>query len=152
MDAELGATALMPDQLKSSRIYVYLIKRKCVAAAVVSRIEEAFVVLPNGQEDALRFGDDGAVFASYVCRILSRDVRRPAPVKAIAGVHRIWTARSARRRGLGTKMLDTIAHHWLYGGQRLTARDLAFSQPTQAGAALARSWTQSSAGWLVFDI
>jgi len=69
----------------------------------------------------------------------------------MVGVHRIWTARSTRRRGLASQLLDAVAGHWLYGGQRVAATQLAFSQPTQAGAALARAWTGlHDGGWSVF--
>ena len=176
VDRELSASSLSSEQLDDARIYLYVSggsKPKCLAAAVASRIETAHAVLATRAstdgDGTLRFGeDDGAVFASYVSSrradlafgassprscIWTRSLttHRPDAVPAIVGVHRVWTARSARRRGLASQLLDAVAKHWLYGGQRVSITQLAFSQPTQAGAALARTWTGlHDGGWSAF--
>ncbi|SCV71033.1 BQ2448_3795 [Microbotryum intermedium] len=156
IDAELGATALTPKQLCQGCKLVFVTaaggnsktKDKVVAACLVQRIKKAHqIVIPEGENEdgrapakderrAVEFsaGDDqgGAIFCD------------PGPVPALLGIHRIWTCSTYRRKGLGTKMLDLIAARCIYGApisQERRKLDVAFSQPTGKGQALATRWT-----------
>ena len=60
------------------------------------------------------------------------------------GVHRIWTVPAHRRAGLASRLLDAVAARCIYGYPVVKARrgvEVAFSQPTGKGQALARRWT-----------
>lgn len=72
---------------------------------------------------------------------------RPEPQSAVLGVHRIWTSASHRRNGLATALLDAVAARAAYGypiPQERRKVDVAFSQPTGKGSALATWWTGTS--------
>lgn len=74
--------------------------------------------------------------------------RSPDPLPTLLGVHRIWTSSSHRNAGLATLLLDAAAQRFIYGcpiPKQRRALDVAFSQPTGAGMALARSWTGTDA-------
>ncbi|SCZ98339.1 BZ3500_MvSof-1268-A1-R1_Chr7-1g09101 [Microbotryum saponariae] len=159
IDAELGATALTPKQLRQDCKLVFVTtaegnskhKNKVVAACLVQRIKKAHqIVVPEGEDQGrapvkdgrrtIEFsaGDDqgGAVFCD------------PNPVPTLLGIHRIWTCSTYRRKGLGTKMLDLIAARCIYGApisQERRRLDVAFSQPTGKGHALAARWTGTKA-------
>ena len=77
-------------------------------------------------------------------------MHRATSVPARLGVHRIWTSRSARRLGLATRVLDAARARFVYASP-IPKAEVAFSQPTGAGAALAKRWTGKQTGWLVFE-
>jgi N-acetyltransferase len=56
-------------------------------------------------------------------------------------VRKIWLAPASRGRGLAHALLDTARSHFVYGAHAVPRAQVAFSQPTRAGAALARSYT-----------
>ncbi|GAA5841194.1 hypothetical protein JCM9279_000574 [Rhodotorula babjevae] len=151
IDTELSSTALTPEQLAQSKIFLFVTpQRKVIAAAVVQRISEAFKVVVKEEEPSinevvevkpstglLRFGDDdGAIFCSST----------PSPT--LLGIQRIWTSTSSRRHGLASLLLDFAAAKFVYGspiGPERRAVDFAFSQPTGKGQKLARAWTGTRA-------
>lgn len=72
----------------------------------------------------------------------------PTPVPTLIGIHRIWTSSSYRRSALASLLLDAVAARFIYAApiSKSARKDaVAFSQPTGAGMALARSWTGTKA-------
>jgi N-acetyltransferase len=90
-------------------------------------------------------------------------------VAAVLGVSRIWTSPMHRGQGIALALLDTAVER--HNSQldpngadattsaskstsRMTRirdkRQVAFSQPTESGAKLARKWTGKSFGWSVY--
>ncbi|KAK4055644.1 hypothetical protein OIV83_000190 [Microbotryomycetes sp. JL201] len=141
VDAQLSSSSLTFEQLADCKIIVLLTsQRKIVACAVIQRISEAFQIgsskQNHDQNSMLRFGEDeGAIFCS------------PTRVPVVLGVQRIWTSSKFRRRGLAARLLDAAAARCIYGypiPQERRAADMAFSQPTGKGQALARAWTGTS--------
>lgn len=63
------------------------------------------------------------------------DARRAASV----GIYQIWTHPSYRRKGVGTRLLDTVRKRMVWGTE-VDRKLLAFSQPTQDGLQLAQSY------------
>ncbi|GAA5889809.1 hypothetical protein JCM8208_001137 [Rhodotorula glutinis] len=149
IDTELSSTALTPEQLALSKVFLFVTpQRKVIAAAVVQRISDAFEVVVQEQSadeegevkpsaGLLRFGDDdGAIFCSST----------PSPT--LLGIQRIWTSTSSRRHGLASLLLDFAAAKFVYGSpiaHERRAVDFAFSQPTGKGQKLARAWTGTRA-------
>ncbi|RMD41555.1 hypothetical protein DV735_g3569, partial [Chaetothyriales sp. CBS 134920] len=60
-------------------------------------------------------------------------------VPAIVGVSRIWTSRAFRRKGIANNLLECVMNKFIYG-MDIEKTEMAFSQPTESGAALARGW------------
>ena len=68
---------------------------------------------------------------------------------AVVGVSRIWTSKTFRRRGIANNLLDCVMNQFIYG-MEIAREEVAFSQPTDAGAGLARSWFEEDQGWCVY--
>ncbi|KNE64242.1 hypothetical protein AMAG_09279 [Allomyces macrogynus ATCC 38327] len=74
---------------------------------------------------------------------------RARPVEAkFAGIARVWVDSKSRRQGVATRLLDAVAE--AVGADEGRAR-VAFSAPTTAGWALARSYTGDEDEVLVYD-
>lgn len=84
---------------------------------------------------------------------------------AIMGISRIWTSSTHRGQGIAERLINTAInrHNAVIndatvkaGGQCAHSRsikrkqDIAFSQPTEAGATLARKWFGRAYGWRVY--
>ncbi|KAL2345296.1 hypothetical protein Fmac_006581 [Flemingia macrophylla] len=65
---------------------------------------------------------------------------RSEPTAAACGIRAIWVTPSNRRKGIATQLLDA-ARKSFCAGLELEHSQLAFSQPTSAGKALATSYT-----------
>jgi hypothetical protein len=71
-------------------------------------------------------------------------------VARMAGVLRVWVAREGRRRALASKLLD-LARHRLLPGTVLPKSAVAFTTPTQSGAAFAVGYSTVPAAALDAD-
>ena len=97
-------------------------------------------------------------------------------VPAVLGISRIWTSSQHRGQGIATALLDTaLMHHnqqvrrnnvlaskcepsapgksdveYLKVLKEVGKEDVAFSQPTESGAKLARKWFGKGYGWKVY--
>ncbi|RMZ89801.1 hypothetical protein DV736_g2968, partial [Chaetothyriales sp. CBS 134916] len=70
-------------------------------------------------------------------------------VPAIVGVSRIWTSKAFRRMGIANNLLECVMNKFIYG-MDIEKTEMAFSQPTESGAALARGWFGHDNGWCVY--
>ncbi|KAF9425447.1 N-acetyltransferase esco2 [Podila epigama] len=61
------------------------------------------------------------------------------PQPAICGINRIWVSPVHRRKGIASRLLDAVRDRFIYAC-KLELKDLAFSQPTGDGKALARRY------------
>jgi N-acetyltransferase len=68
---------------------------------------------------------------------------------AVVGVSRIWTSKAFRHKGIANNLLECVMNQFIYGLE-LEPLQLAFSQPTEGGAALARNWFGEQHGWAVY--
>jgi N-acetyltransferase len=68
---------------------------------------------------------------------------------AVVGVSRIWTSRAHRHKGIAANLLECVMSQFIYG-MEIEREQVAFSQPTEAGAGLARSWFGEDTGWGVY--
>lgn len=62
------------------------------------------------------------------------------PVRAVLGVGQVWVSLAHRRRGVASRLLGAACATFVYG-YRVPVDEVAFSHPTQAGRALAESFT-----------
>ncbi|KAF9990820.1 N-acetyltransferase esco2 [Mortierella antarctica] len=90
---------------------------------------ESTVSGSQGQEEEGDDDDDerSAIFCSTV------------PQPAICGINRIWVSRHYRRQRIASRMLDAVRNRFIYAC-KLDKKDLAFSQPTGDGKALAKQY------------
>lgn len=68
---------------------------------------------------------------------------------AVVGVSRIWTSKAFRHKGIANNLLECVTSQFIYG-MELETHQVAFSQPTESGAGLARAWANEQYGWAVY--
>jgi N-acetyltransferase len=118
------------------QVFIFLRGRKCVGLLLAERISSGFTVI-----------NSGFPIVTSNCEGASEADKLQHP--AMLGISRIWTHRSERRNGVATKLLNAART----GFQPLfiiNKDKVAFSQPTQLGANLARRWFGRENGWLVY--
>ena len=125
------------------KMYLYLRERKCVGMCLVERIAKGHRILPAGDTSSRVLSAPSQTPSSGSLTI----EERPSP--AVMGISRIWTPSSHRRQGIAKKLLDCAAISFMYG-MHVDKELIAFSQPTQGGTSLARSWFGKCYGWLVY--
>lgn len=69
--------------------------------------------------------------------------------KAYCGITRIWVSPEMRRKGIASRLLECVCKNFLYI-KHLEANEIAFSDPTQMGQNLARSFTNSN-NFLIYN-
>ncbi|EMF09153.1 uncharacterized protein SEPMUDRAFT_8993, partial [Sphaerulina musiva SO2202] len=165
---ELGAVAIPEAEiwdLKNEEInipeskyksFLYIRGNKCVGYLLTQRIAAALEVLKARKQqeaDAAKALEDELAEASQHPLHLS-DTRH----SAVMGISRIWTSSSHRSHGIAQCLLNTAInrhnsirdlddhHEEAYTRKQ----DVAFSQPTEAGAKLARKWFGRAYGWRVY--
>jgi len=132
------------------KVYLYICGNKCVGVCLVQRIKKARSVMPSSttletdcmpriemeQNGRPQRGDGGI-------RICDEDC------PAMLGISRIWTSNDSRRQGIARKLLDCAIENFEFAISIPKDR-VAFSQPTDSGAKLARVWFGKEDGWLVY--
>ncbi|XP_053618314.1 uncharacterized protein LOC128679861 [Plodia interpunctella] len=124
---QLGYEAELRGEPHTYTAYLYIEKKKIVGCLVVEPKLKGYKLIP---------GDPDCCSVEHY------------PVKC--GVSRVWTHRSARRRGVAARMMDCARASFLYGAA-LTIADLAFSAPTAAGKAFAASYTGTQNFYVYLD-
>lgn len=114
-------------------MFLYVHGGKCVGLALFERIVRARRVLPRGEAEkaaraSLKVGEEW--------------------VEARMGVSRIWVSKEVRGMSVARALLDVGAGGGLEAARRVD--EVAFSQPTESGASLARRWFGREDGWLVY--
>lgn len=146
VETELGGIGISEDDLLSQitlpssatndkhdryKTFLYIRKDRILGACLAERITTAFVV------DETLTSEDSAITTS------------PNPKPATIGISRIWVSKTARGQGIARKLLDAAAERFIYRF-RIPREQIAFSQPTNSGARLARAWFGKRGGWLVY--
>ncbi|KAG0212665.1 N-acetyltransferase esco2 [Mortierella sp. GBA30] len=166
VNEELGSVEFDPEQLEACKVFLYISgKKKVVGCVVAERIKQGFEVVVSYEgsfsltsnpvntkamtvlltpatsateqtdRDAAsksdptghRSDEGSAVFCSTV------------PQPAICGINRIWVSAHYRRQKIASRLLDAVRDRFVYAC-KLETKDLAFSQPTGDGKALARQY------------
>ncbi|KAI1320487.1 N-acetyltransferase esco2 [Mortierella claussenii] len=162
VNKELGSVDFDPEQLDACKVFLYISgKKKVVGCVVAERIKQGFEIMSM---------NDASCSSSLALQQRSEDssssldvkeIQIPAPITgasatssdptgsaifcstvpkpAICGINRIWVSTHSRRRGVASRMLDAVRDRFIYAC-KLQCSDLAFSQPTGDGRALARRY------------
>lgn len=161
--SERGATTSSTGQYTA---YMYVRQGKCIGLLLVQHISEAKKVVQP--EKSTRAEDTST--GRKMSALERLRVKRAAQVEELAstqpiqlatkpsaarlGISRIWISPSHRGQGIAKSLLDqALEHHNSSPGDgqpQATKEDVAFSQPTEAGAKLARRWTGKAYGWKVY--
>ncbi|TKY61926.1 CHROMOSOME TRANSMISSION FIDELITY 7 [Spatholobus suberectus] len=160
MELELGSEWILHDLCK---VYLFVSQHRVVGCLVAEPIEEAFKVVSGSvagpadrakkrgvktRSTTLQFGN--VIFQREVERrvasVSDSDRMEGAifcdskPTAAACGIRAIWVTPSNRRKGIASQLLDAVRKSFCTGLE-LERSQLAFSQPTSAGKALASSYT-----------
>ncbi|XP_028295304.1 N-acetyltransferase ESCO2 [Gouania willdenowi] len=142
-DSELGFQQLTLSQPKQARTYLFVnTERMVVGCLVAEPIRQAFRVLekPNVYKDMTK-DDFMEPHRAWCCST--------APEPALCGISRIWVFSLARRKGVASRMLDTVRSSFTYGSH-LTKKEIAFSDPTPDGKLFATKYCSTPA-FLVYN-
>ncbi|XP_041716531.1 N-acetyltransferase ESCO2 [Coregonus clupeaformis] len=137
-DNELGFQQVSLSCPSQAKTYLYVNSdRMVVGCLIAEHIRQGFRVLeqPEQTKDMTR-GDFMEHHRAWCCST--------TPEKAICGVSRIWVFSLARRKGIATRMLDTVRNSFMYGGH-LTKEEIAFSDPTPDGKLFATKYCEKPA-------
>jgi N-acetyltransferase len=120
------------------KMFLHVKNGKCIAACLAERIIKA------QQVKKAKVPQVESVHKSSSIEV------EDETVPAIVGVSRIWTSKAHRRKGIAINLLDCVLNQFIYG-MEIDKDELAFSQPTESGGELARSWYGEESGWLVYN-
>ena len=117
VDKELGFVPdAQRDKVAQRWTYLYIINKRVVGMASAESIREAYFLHDNN---------------------FDRDHEKQ---KALIGIHQIWVHSRFRRRGVASRLIDTVREKMLYG-MVVPRNQVAFSSPTEAGASFARRYS-----------
>jgi len=161
------------------KAFLHVVDGKCVGVCLAERIAKAHRVLPsdsssndaaklnghvaassasgstghtaqNGHSQSEVYGDAKPDPLTPTSHVHSSSIRvSEETYPAVVGVSRIWTSKAFRRKGIANNLLDCVMNQFIYG-MDIDRSEVAFSQPTESGAALARAWFGEEDGWAVY--
>ncbi|RKO90533.1 ESCO1/2 acetyl-transferase-domain-containing protein [Blyttiomyces helicus] len=124
---ELGSIHMSDAELDECQMFLYISGKKRVMGCVVAeKIPHAYRCIPQA---AATGAGSGVQFTGTVVD----------PVPALCGISRVWVFKKDRRKGVASRMLDAVRARFLFGCT-LARGSIAFSQPTEAGRALAEGY------------
>ena len=122
------------------KLYLFLRNKKCIGLCLAEHISRAHKVVAS-DENAQILQDPKARSSAIA---ISKEAE-----PALLGVSRIWTSKAHRHEGVATALLNCVAENFIYG-MRVPQSQIAFSQPSESGGALARKWFGRDYGWHVY--
>ncbi|KAM2976681.1 hypothetical protein FF2_013723 [Malus domestica] len=169
METELGNGWILH---KLCKVYLYILSQRVAGCLVAEPIKEAHKVpscAVDGRSDGtttheaklstLQFGDirfqrEVRKKAHFAPEALNENLNgalfcEREAVPAVCGVRAIWVTPSNRRKHIATQLLDTLRKSFCMGFV-LERSQLAFSQPTSAGKALASNYIGGGGYFLVY--
>lgn len=132
-DTELGFQQVSLSSPKAAKTYLFINSDRMVVGCVVAEpVRQAFRVIeqPEKPKDMTK-EDFMERHRAWCCSTV--------PEKAICGISRIWVFSMMRRKGIATRMLDTVRNSFMYGSH-LTKDEIAFSDPTPDGKLFATKY------------
>uniref|UniRef100_A0A8C7V958 Establishment of sister chromatid cohesion N-acetyltransferase 2 n=1 Tax=Oncorhynchus mykiss TaxID=8022 RepID=A0A8C7V958_ONCMY len=137
-DNELGFQQVSLSCPSQAKTYLFVNSdRMVVGCLIAEHIRQGFRVLEQPEQTKDMTKEDFMEHHRVWCCSIT-------PEKAICGVSRIWVFSLARRKGIATRMLDTVRNSFMYGGH-LTKEEIAFSDPTPDGKLFATKYCETPA-------
>ncbi|KTG46207.1 hypothetical protein cypCar_00005382 [Cyprinus carpio] len=135
-DSELGFQQITLSSPSSAKTYLFVNSdRMVVGCLVAENIRQAFRVLEQQEKPKdMNKEDFMEHHRAWCCSTL--------PEKAICGVSRIWVFSLMRRKGIATRLLETVRTTFMYGSH-LTKEEIAFSDPTPEGKLFATKYCET---------
>ncbi|KAF4099762.1 N-acetyltransferase ESCO2 isoform X2 [Onychostoma macrolepis] len=135
-DSELGFQQITLSSPSSAKTYLFINSdRMVVGCLVAENIRQAFRVLEQQEKPKdMNKEDFMEHHRAWCCSTM--------PEKAICGVSRIWVFSLMRRKGIATRLLDTVRTTFMYGSH-LTKEEIAFSDPTPEGKLFATKYCET---------
>ncbi|RKP38483.1 ESCO1/2 acetyl-transferase-domain-containing protein [Dimargaris cristalligena] len=113
-NTNLGSAAFTDDMWSKYKVFLCISATQYVmGCAVVERIKTAYATTTRSSTDG---------------------------VPASCGISRVWVSPRFRRQSVATELLEAVRENFIYG-LTIARTEIAFSQPTAMGAALARHFT-----------
>ncbi|KAJ1983145.1 hypothetical protein H4R33_004869 [Dimargaris cristalligena] len=120
-NTNLGSAAFTDDMWSKYKVFLCISATQYVmGCAVVERIKTAYATTTRSSTDGV--------------------VDKCSPIKASCGISRVWVSPRFRRQSVATELLEAVRENFIYG-LTIARTEIAFSQPTAMGAALARHFT-----------
>lgn len=158
-----------PEDAKKSDCYktfLHIIDGKCVAVCLAERISKGYRVKAANAHEQTKDGQNLGPSMNREDSALLTPTSSTAPVKdsfpssadleleeeavdVVVGVSRLWTSKTFRKKGIANNLLDCVLTKFIYG-RDIEKDEIAFSPPTDMGAALAKSWFGAETGWCVY--
>ncbi|XP_065112278.2 N-acetyltransferase ESCO2 [Paramisgurnus dabryanus] len=135
-DTELGFQQMTLSSPSSAKTFLFINSdRMVVGCLVAENIRQAYRVLdqPQAPKD-MNKEDFMEHHRAWCCSTV--------PEKAICGVSRVWVFSLMRRKGIATRLLDTVRTSFMYGCH-LTKEEIAFSDPTPEGKLFATKYCET---------
>lgn len=126
-------------ETKERSLYLYVEKRRIIAALVPDEVEASRVYPVSSMEDI------AALDTKHTSNTLSpsrSDSLSSTAATLMLGVRLIWVHESRRRQGIAHRMVDAIRRLHFFG-QVVDITQLAFSQPTVDGLAFAQRYCKT---------
>ncbi|KAG0291990.1 N-acetyltransferase esco2 [Dissophora globulifera] len=147
VNKELGSVDFDAEQLDSCKVFLYISgKKKVIGCVIAERIRQGFQILSSSSEPTATASSASADGSAPVTTTAIQDSAGSSaifcstdPQPAICGINRIWVSAHYRRQRIASRLLDAVRDRFIYAC-RLERHDLAFSQPTGDGKALARQY------------
>ncbi|XP_018359799.1 PREDICTED: N-acetyltransferase ESCO1 [Trachymyrmex cornetzi] len=121
VDRDLGLVDMNISDYQNKKIFLYIREKSVLGVLVAEHIETAFRMIPELIE-------------------LNCCTAESTPTKC--GINVVWTAMSHRKRGIATKLVDTLRAKFFYG-YVMSLDDIAFSIPTPSGKIFAEKYTRT---------
>ncbi|KAK0552588.1 DNA mismatch repair protein msh6 [Tilletia horrida] len=146
VDQALGALPLPDDVLRRCKVFLALLRGRAVGLAVVGRVRPG-----SARRVADKSSEGDGPVSPTEDAIVAGDLIPDSELPPI-GLHRIYVVPEKRRTGIASALLDCVVEHAVYGQSSAAliaayggqSGVLAFSQPTESGARLARRWLGKS--------
>ncbi|XP_056418971.1 N-acetyltransferase ESCO2 isoform X2 [Hyla sarda] len=130
VDTELGFQQTSLNSPSRTRTYLFVTNDKKIAGCLIAEpIKQAFRVLAEPPSP-----DTKSTLERHRAWRCSSE-----PQPAICGISRIWVFALMRRKGIASRMVDTVRSSFVYGS-RLTTDEIAFSDPTPDGKLFASTY------------
>ncbi|EME77688.1 uncharacterized protein MYCFIDRAFT_120073, partial [Pseudocercospora fijiensis CIRAD86] len=126
------------------KAYLYIRGTKCVGFLLVQKIGKAYKARKQREAAAEKAIVQEMKEAAQHLVQFSSDAH-----PAVVGISRIWTSSTVRGQGIAKRLIEVaIKRHNIMAIEH--KEQVAFSQPTDAGAKLARKWYGRAYGWSVY--